>query len=451
MLQSLLAQVQRGNMEERLDAVRSVRKALSIERNAPIQRVVELGFVPLLMAMLRAEAFPELQFEAAWALTNIASGTAEQTRAVVENGGIQGFVELLGSSNVDIVEQAVWGLGNIAGDDVTYRNKILEFNPIERLVTILRHTEKLSVIRNVTWCIGNFCRGKPPAPLERLRPVLPALVNLLHHSDQEVVTDAAWALGYVTDGSNDRIQAVIEAGAVVRLVELMNHHSSLLVTPALRAVGNIVTGDEHQTDVVIRCGAVPQLCALLLNPKKNIRKEACWAISNITAGTSEQIQTVINAGVFPRLLDVLQRGEFDVKKEAVWAACNALSEGTLDQVKYIVELGLIPPLCGVLRVRDTKMILVVLEALNGILTAGRKLVDRGDYPENPYLRVVEECDGLTIVEELQLDDNEEVYHKAVNVISHFPIDDSGDGGVAGGSNEQMFGPSSGTQQGGFNF
>ena len=36
-----------------------------------------------------------------------------------------------------------------------------------------------------------------------------------------MASDACWALSYVTDGSTDRIQAVMDAGAVPRVVELL--------------------------------------------------------------------------------------------------------------------------------------------------------------------------------------------------------------------------------------
>jgi importin subunit alpha-1 len=141
-----------------------------------------------------------------------------------------------------------------------------------------------------------LCRGKGPQVVDvnKLKDAYPVINSLLNDkydsADEEILVDTCWSISYVSDGSNDRIQLVLDNFNIARLVDLLDHENIKIVTPALRAIGNIATGDDAQTNSILKYNVIGKLGKLLSHSKTSIRKETCWTISNITAGTSEQIQ-----------------------------------------------------------------------------------------------------------------------------------------------------------------
>jgi HEAT repeat protein len=248
-------------------------------------------------------------------------------------------------------EQAIWALGNIAGNSTKCRDAVIAAGTVNIVVHMLdtlgrraTSASALALVRNAAWLLSNLCRGRNPPDWTVIKKAVPQLAKLLSSDDEQICLDACWAISYLSDGDVYQVQAVIEAGVTLRLLELMKNTDAEVHTPALRAIGNLITGNDRQSQFVTeQPEVVGALKNLLTSPEKSSSKEAAWTLSNISAGTDAQLQMIIDAGVIPTVSEMLRTIETDVevRRECIWVMSNAMdtarTHNNLPQVMYLLN------------------------------------------------------------------------------------------------------------------
>ena len=180
-----------------LEGVTAIRQILSRQHSPPVEPVINSGIIPRLIEFLTSSN-AKLAFEAAWAVTNVAS--TDYTRVIVEMNGIPNLVQGMMSADSNVRDQCMWCIGNIAGDCTKYRD-ILYNTPgaLQAIMLNVQHPDSVSLLRNATWTLSNLCRGKPGPALSFVQPLLPALSYLLNNTDVNVLTDTCWALSFLSN------------------------------------------------------------------------------------------------------------------------------------------------------------------------------------------------------------------------------------------------------------
>ncbi len=438
-LSTYVSEIMSGDRAAQYRGTQAIRKLLSVDKAPPAKEIIDTGIVKELVVFIQAYDMPSLQFEAAWALTNIASTSF--TGFIVNSGAVPIMVKLLRSVNADVREQCIWCLGNIAGEGPKYRDMLLDLeDSVEALLLNITQPANISLLRNATWTLSNFCRGKPVADFNRLRVAVGVLGHIITtQTDPEVLADALWALSYLSDGSDLRIQGVIDSGVCPGVVALLSHSDQTVVTPALRTAGNIVSGNEAQTQYMLGLeqNLLGQLSKLLDHDRKAIRKETCWALSNVAAGNHSQISAVFAIHGLPeKLVQIVTTDLFEVKKEAAWVVSNSLSGGNFAHVQKMVSAGAIAALVTLLPLDDTKLVIVAVDAIEAILKSAH------DHDENYFQTVtgfLEESEGIDAIEKLQYHENNEIYTKGVRILeTYLGAEDDVDENIAPTSSNLQF-------------
>ncbi|KAG0292527.1 Importin alpha subunit (Karyopherin alpha subunit) (Serine-rich RNA polymerase I suppressor protein) [Dissophora globulifera] len=438
-----------GVYEQQLLAMVRIRKYLSLQDVLPrIDNVLALDCVHFFITFLNKSDCPDLQYETAWVVTNIAAGTTAQTEKLVEAGILAPLIHNLRvSRSVHVQTQTIWALGNISGDGPPYRDLILGSGALDVILQLIEMCEdptvakdqKYMILRIAVWCVSNLCRGSGRCAPEWLQvtPAFPMLRRLMYIDDTEILADTCWAMCRILNGTHkmNLDTVVIDRELCARFVALLSEPHPTIQVPSLRSLINIASGPEHHTQLLIDAMAIPVLGSqeMLAHRNSTIRRDALLGISNITAGTADQVREVTvqdNGGVMRRVLDILKRGDvgsedvgedvlegqeeggdWRVLREAAWVVSNATSVLDLEITGHLVyHLDLLPSIAQLIDPRRSRKAHYMLPAIGlkhpALLT---KLLDivfnvlrcNEHHPKEQFMKIwVNDCEGGPILLEL---------------------------------------------------
>lgn len=237
-------------------ALKWFRHELSRETSPPLEQVVATGVTPLFVQFMESHPQLRVRMEAAWCLTNIASGDSRMIDAVVDAGSIPAAIQIMKAAPdceqqdsaetiEDLRDQCTWLLSNLAGEGSHIRDIILASDgasALNRWVLELSSEviPRQSVfLNNAAWACSNMVRGEVTAYTEEAAPlILQAILSILSKfrvgADASAVSDSLWCVCYIARISDVGLPVRNRSSCSTRAYAAPPRTCSPLPSPSLR-------------------------------------------------------------------------------------------------------------------------------------------------------------------------------------------------------------------------
>uniref|UniRef100_A0A0E0BXE6 Importin subunit alpha n=1 Tax=Oryza meridionalis TaxID=40149 RepID=A0A0E0BXE6_9ORYZ len=417
-----------GVQKKKIEALRDLRRLLSQPEVPLVDTAIKAGAVPLLVQYLSFGSSDEQLLEAAWCLTNIAAGEPEETKSLLP--ALPLLIAHLGEKSSTLVaEQCAWAIGNVAGEGAELRSTLLAQGAL-RPLTRLMFSSKGSTARTAAWAMSNLIKGPDPKAANELITidgVLNAIIASLEKEDEELATEVAWVVVYLSALSDRGISLIVRSSVPQLLIgRLFSSENLRLLIPVLRGLGNLIAADDYMVDSVLTVGNnIIGLIKCLKGDNRVLRKESSWALSNIAAGSFEHKKLIFASEATPVLIRLVTSAQFDIRREAAYTLGNlcVVPTGNCELPKIIVEHlvaivdgGALPGFIHLVRSADVDTAGLGLQFL--------ELVMRG-YPNKQGPKLVEMEDGIEAMERFQFHENEQMRNMANGLVDEYFGEDYG--------------------------
>lgn len=373
------------------------------QSNCPIEEFVSIGVIPYVKPFAESLEESGCKFEALWILCNVASGPSTCVKELVKEGGIEIFMQNFNTNNIDFVENAIWGLGNIFGESSDYVRNIIDQGFLEKLQKAVKSNNFYKLQKVAAWTLRNICHYSKEISDSNALIVLDIADHLLQNEDPWIKNLAIEAISILTTPDATKIDLLLGSQFLLRCFSDIPNESLLYCT--LKCIGNICMGSNLQTQALLNLNLLDKLVLAIHNPDALIVKEVYWILSNIAAGNTEQVETIEKHQIFPLAIRGVLHEDSRVKVEASFFISNYSKLCPRPLKKKLFKSGIMKILIEALEFKVPEFVLNLVNVFEIYIRTKsvKSFVHKG------YDKVL---DGL------QSHTNPEVYMKCVEILEN---------------------------------
>ena len=319
-----------------------LRKSLSQTVTPSVQLLIRYGYVPLLVGYLDPEVHQVATVcEAAWILCNIFSASNNGPEEAVNLGVVRRLLALVRGDMLGAAENALFALGNIAGECEAYKALLISEGLLPILYQLVMESPELhcELSRTAAW----VCRQLLSSQFlnhTTLDTIYRILVTLYDMDDLNTKLEVAHALSTITNWSYPLSEVVAHTGVLPILLMEPENRSDCLIQPTVMALGHLAEADEDTTQMVLDAGLLDALSVWVRHDSADIRKDVLWTLSNITAGSMHQLAQFFAHPICAQAVKYLDDPVCSVRKEASFVYCHFVKFATVAQRLTLLDFSI---------------------------------------------------------------------------------------------------------------
>ncbi len=260
------------------------------------------------------------KFEILWILTNIVATSTILAKELCAKGGISFLCDLIrrrSQERLDVIQQSIWVLANIAGDNIAAVREILDIGIVDHLIQMLVNSN-LDIQQLIMWFFTNITASyRLDFSLTKLMQAITATISRVN--DEVVIF---YALSTFENISKN-----------IENVEIAENFKRLNIIPQIlqldtgakhlmyRLIGQILSGNDDLVEIILRCGYLDIIEEM--NFENNII--LLWSIGNIFASSCVQnMQFSKKTGMVRKIIANIGKQNYDIAMESCFCICNLI-------------------------------------------------------------------------------------------------------------------------------